>query len=320
MVNDTTITCTTPAHAAGTVSVVVTAPSGANTANTLYTYVEPIGVNVTSLALGTTTAGTASTPAKFFFLSGGPLTANLVVTAPTGVELSQDGSIWHTSETLTPTDGSVGTTLIYARISASASAGSISGNTATEITIGNLISTGSQLGYFSGLTTQIFGPVKFTVSTPGSFSFGNGTFGSFVSTSIVETQNKSGARSFYILGQFTAGTFNPTLTPTPAPASLLISFTQSPAGTGAIADSATLSIPPTPTPTAAPAPAPTTPVPPTPGVTTGSQGLSDIGATSGNTADITTATEITIGNLISTGSQLGYFSGLTTQIFGPVKF
>ena len=313
VVSATSITCTTPAHAAGAVSVVVTTPGGANTENTLYTYVAPtpsIGVSVSSLALGTTTAGTASTPAKSFFLTGGPLTADLVVTAPTGVELSQDGNIWHTSETLTPTDGSVGTTLIYARISASASAGSISGNiactstgvtaknvsvtgtvnapavtttgsqgfsdigaasaspadinTATNITIANLISTGSQSGYFAGLTTQIFGPVTFNVSTPGSFSFGNGTFGSFVSTAIVETENTPGTRSFYVRGTFTAGTFNPTLTPTPAPASLLISFTQSPAGRGAISDSATLSIPPTPTPTPAPAPTPTTPTSDTP--------------------------------------------------------
>lgn len=41
VVNDTTITCTTPAGLAGTASVVVTNFGGANAANALYTYVTP---------------------------------------------------------------------------------------------------------------------------------------------------------------------------------------------------------------------------------------------------------------------------------------
>jgi len=41
VVNDTTITCTTPAGTPGTASVVVTTPLGSNAANTLYTYLTP---------------------------------------------------------------------------------------------------------------------------------------------------------------------------------------------------------------------------------------------------------------------------------------
>jgi hypothetical protein len=121
-------------------------------------------------------------------------------------------------------------------------------STATTFTIGNMISTAAQTGYFTGLSSQIFGPVAFNPAVGSSLSFGNGTFGNFLSTSIVEQTNSttggSAERSFYVLGNYTAGTFNPALTPSPAPASLLISFTQTPAGTGAISDSATLSIPP----------------------------------------------------------------------------
>lgn len=117
-------------------------------------------------------------------------------------------------------------------------------NTATTFTIGNLISTGASVGYFSGLSTQIFGPVAFNPAVNSSFSFGNATFGSFLSTSITQQTNSSGERSFYILGDYTAGTFNPSLSPNPAPASMTVSFTQTPAGTGAISDSATMSIPP----------------------------------------------------------------------------
>lgn len=117
-------------------------------------------------------------------------------------------------------------------------------NTGTAFTVGNMISTGASIGYFSGLSTQILGPVTFNASVGSSLSFGNATFGSFASTSITEQTNATGERSFYILGNYTAGSFNPALTPNPAPASLIIGFTQSPAGTGAISDSATLSIPP----------------------------------------------------------------------------
>jgi len=117
-------------------------------------------------------------------------------------------------------------------------------NTGTAFTVGNMISTGASLGYFSGLPTQILGPVSFNVAVGSSLTFGNATLGSFTSTSITEQTNAAGERSFYVLGNFTAGSFNPSLTPNPAPASLIIGFTQSPAGTGAISDSATLSIPP----------------------------------------------------------------------------
>ena len=88
-------------------------------------------------------------------------------------------------------------------------------NTATSFTIGNLISTGANAGYFTVL-----------------------------STSITEQTNVAGERSFYVLGNYTAGTFDPALAPNPAPASMIVSFTQSPAGTGSISDSASLSIPP----------------------------------------------------------------------------
>jgi hypothetical protein len=117
-------------------------------------------------------------------------------------------------------------------------------NTGTSFTIGNMVSTGASVDYFSGLSTQILGPVTFNASVGTSFTFGNATLGTFTSTSISEQTNVSGERSFYVLGTFTPGTFNPALSPNPAPASVIVGFTQSPAGSGAISDSASLSIPP----------------------------------------------------------------------------
>jgi hypothetical protein len=121
-------------------------------------------------------------------------------------------------------------------------------NTGTSFTLGNLISTGAQAGYFAGLTTQIFGPASFVPGVGSGFAFGNATFGSFLSTSIVEQTNAPGERSFFILGNYTAGTFDPSLSPNPAPASLRLSFTQTPPVDGAISASATMAIPPVPEP------------------------------------------------------------------------
>jgi hypothetical protein len=64
----------------------------------------------------------------------------------------------------------------------------------------------------------------------------------------VEQTNAPGERSFFILGNYTAGTFNPSLAPNPAPASIRVSFTQTPPVDGAISASATMAIPPVPEP------------------------------------------------------------------------
>lgn len=121
-------------------------------------------------------------------------------------------------------------------------------NTATTLTIGNLISSGASAGYFTGLSTQIFGPVAFSPAIPSSISFGNGAFGSFLSTSITEQTNTAGERSFLVLGNFTGGSFGGATTPNPAPSSFTISFTQTPAGIGSISNSSTLAIPAVPEP------------------------------------------------------------------------
>jgi len=128
----------------------------------------------------------------------------------------------------------------------SANTGNI--NTATTLTMGTIVSTGAQAGYFSGLTTQIFGPIAFDPSVGSSISFGNATFGSFLSTSITEQTNTAGERSFLVLGNFTGGSFGGATTPSPAPSSLTISFTQTPAGTGSISSSASIAIPAVPEP------------------------------------------------------------------------
>jgi hypothetical protein len=75
----------------------------------------------------TTCAGTASAE-QTFTVSGTNLSANLVITAPTGFEVSiSSGSGYSGSISLTPAGGNLSTTTIYVRLSAGAS-GNPSGN------------------------------------------------------------------------------------------------------------------------------------------------------------------------------------------------
>ncbi|AWM40013.1 FG-GAP repeat protein [Gemmata obscuriglobus] len=104
-----------------------------------------LATSASSLNLGTTTAGTAGMP-QTFTVSGIALSANIVVAAPTGVELSTDGTTWTTSVMLTPTGGKVANTLISARITAGASVGAVSGNitvSSTNATTQNVAVTGT---------------------------------------------------------------------------------------------------------------------------------------------------------------------------------
>jgi len=116
-------------------------------------------------------------------------------------------------------------------------------NTATQFTIGSLVTTTASSGIFAGLPTQILGSQTFDITNPASLSFGNSVLGQFQSTSITEISNSAGQVAFSIIGNFTGGSFTGATTPNPAPADFTISFTQTPAGTGSISDSATMSIP-----------------------------------------------------------------------------
>ena len=80
VVNDTTLTATTPAGSAGAVNVVVTTPRGSNPANTLYTYVlpevvaNPPTVTGVSPASGSTYGGTSVTISGTDFTNATALT------------------------------------------------------------------------------------------------------------------------------------------------------------------------------------------------------------------------------------------------------
>ncbi|MBX7210334.1 MAG: cadherin-like beta sandwich domain-containing protein [Verrucomicrobiaceae bacterium] len=81
VVNATTITCTTPAHAAGTASVLVTTPGGTNAANTLFTYALP--PTITSPTSTSVTGTTATLGGNVTNDGGGAITQRGVVYSAT---------------------------------------------------------------------------------------------------------------------------------------------------------------------------------------------------------------------------------------------
>jgi len=124
-------------------------------------------------------------------------------------------------------------------------------DTASTLTIGDLRTGFSSTGVFVGTPFLTdFGAVTFSTANGAnsSFTFGNATFGTFISTTITSIISGNGFQSFFILGNFTPGTAaNYGGVTAPQPASFTLSFTQTPAGGGAnstISDSGTLSVPP----------------------------------------------------------------------------
>lgn len=121
--------------------------------------------------------------------------------------------------------------------------GSPTGNilTATQFTIGDLVSTAAQSGVFTGMPLQSFGEITFNIAKRNSFDFKDGTFGEFRSTFIDPTVTGTSI-TFFMVGNWTPGTQGKVAGGS-FPSDLTISFTQTPAGNGVLSDSATFSTP-----------------------------------------------------------------------------
>jgi hypothetical protein len=105
-----------------------------------------ITVSPVSLDLGTTTAATAGT-ATSYTVSGTSLTAPINIVVPAGIEISSDSGVsYHNSLTLMPTSGTVASTTISVRISATAAPGIFTGsitNISEGATEGDVAVTGT---------------------------------------------------------------------------------------------------------------------------------------------------------------------------------
>jgi endonuclease G len=122
----TQITATVPISATtGAISVTSTS-NGTDTSAETFTIGNPtspsLTLSKTSLSGFSTTAGAASA-SQNYTVNGTGLTANVVVTAPAGYEVSLDNSAFAGSQTLVPVSGSL-SAVVYVRLSASAQVGS----------------------------------------------------------------------------------------------------------------------------------------------------------------------------------------------------
>jgi len=158
----TQITAAVPASATtGAISVTSTSNGSDTSAETftVSTSTSPsLTLSKTSLIGFSTTAGTASA-SQSYTVNGTGLTANVVVTAPAGYEVSLDNSAFAGAQTLVPVSGNL-SAVVYVRLSASAQVGS---------------STLSITGVGGGATSQsvtVSGTVSAALSAYESWSVG----------------------------------------------------------------------------------------------------------------------------------------------------
>jgi hypothetical protein len=136
---------------------------GATAGGTTATPSTPTILTSGTLVTLSTTYGTPSANTTFT-ASGVALTDNILVTAPSGFEISQTvggGSGFSTTQTLVQSGGTVASTTIYVRLAATASAGAHSGNvvlTSTDATTVNVATASSTVTTkaltISGLTAN----------------------------------------------------------------------------------------------------------------------------------------------------------------------
>ena len=119
----TQITATVPTSATtGTISV-TSSSNGSDTSAETFTVTSPPSLTLSKTSLGgfSTTAGTASA-SQSYTMNGTGLTANVVVTAPSGYEVSVDNVAFAGTLTLVPVNGNL-TAVIYVRLSTAAQVG-----------------------------------------------------------------------------------------------------------------------------------------------------------------------------------------------------
>lgn len=167
----------TPASAAAGTSATITltasngvAPDATMifTLNVATTAQPTLVVSRTSIALGTTTTGTAGST-QTFTVGGSNLEGSVVITAPNGVQLSSDGNSYGTTLNLAPdATGAVAATSIQARLAASPTAGGVTG----VITVTSSGAAAKQIDVSGTVTTDGATPIgsSLYLLTPGTLS------------------------------------------------------------------------------------------------------------------------------------------------------
>ncbi len=201
VVSSTSITCTAPAHSAGSVSVLVTTPGGTNAANTLYTYalaptvtgVTPSSGPITGGSMVTIT-GTNFTGATAVSIGGTAATSVTVVSSTSITCTAPAHSAGSASVLVTTPGGTNAASTLYTYLAAptvssiSATSGTANGGQsvtltgtnftgATGVTIGGTAATGLTVVSGTSLTcitpAGIAGTASVLVTTPGGTNAAN---------------------------------------------------------------------------------------------------------------------------------------------------
>ncbi len=264
VVNGSTLTATTPAGMAGTASVVVTTPSGSNTANSLYTYVTPPTVTSITPSSGTTLGGTnvtitgtnftGATSVTFggnaatnvTFVNSTTLTAttpagtagaaNVIVTTPGGSNPSNSlftfvtppPTVTGISPNKGPTLGGTDVTLTGTNFTG-ATGVTFGGNAATNVTVVN-----STTITVTTPAAASAGAVSVVVTTPGGSNAANSLFTYELPGVVVNASTANLVSSGTVL-TITGQGFDDT-----TPGNNLVTFT--PSGTGTVTASTSTSL------------------------------------------------------------------------------
>ena len=186
--------------------------------NKIFRYSIPVITGTATASAFTTTYGTAS-GAQTFSVSGSYLTANLVANAPTGFEVSSDGTNYGSTATFTPSSGSASGTLSIRLKADAAVSGTynsqnivLSSTGATSVNIvtaasGNVVSPAT-LTITASNQSVVYGSATATVTGAGTYApsgFVNNETASVISGSITYTTNYTNTTA--------AGTAGVTITP-----------------------------------------------------------------------------------------------------------
>ncbi len=182
VVNDTTITCTTPAGTAGTASVIVTTPGGSNAANTLFTYIAPDLTVSAAHSPATFVAGQTGTLTFVVTNSGnGPTSGNITFscTLPVGLTASliaTDNSWNFTASTTTVVSGFRTTSLGVGANGGNITVNvNVAGNATTPLAISATVGGGGETNTANdtGTDTIPVNPIPVAMPTPSSQTVAN---------------------------------------------------------------------------------------------------------------------------------------------------
>ncbi|MEY5048714.1 MAG: hypothetical protein RLZZ175_2073 [Bacteroidota bacterium] len=150
---------------------------GTNDVKAVVSFPSATSITVTGTLSAYTSCSGTSSASQSFTVSGAGLTSNIVITAPTGFEVStSSGSGYGSSVSLSPSSGTISSTSIYVRLTSSAT-GNPSGNVSISSTgattqnipvTGTVTTTPSAPTYLSA--DPICGPGTVTLNGPGRLS------------------------------------------------------------------------------------------------------------------------------------------------------